>query len=194
LSHFQIVHFATHGLVNNEHPELSGIVLSMVNERGDPENGFLQLHDVYNLNLAAELVVLSACDTGLGKDVKGEGLVGLTRGFLYAGARSVVASLWKVEDRATAELMGHFYREMLVEGASPAAALRSAKVAMWRQRRWSAPRYWAAFVLQGDPEAVVVTGSAGRGVWPVALVSLLLAGLAAGLYVLRRAGALKRRL
>lgn len=183
---FQIVHFATHGVVNHEHPELSGIILSMVNEQGGSENGVLQLHDIYNLNLAAELVVLSACDTGLGKDVRGEGLVGLTRGFLYAGARSVVASLWKVEDRATAELMGHFYREMLVEGASPPAALRAAKVAMWRQRRWSAPRYWAAFVLQGDPEAAVVVGDTGRGVGPATLAFLLLAGLAAGLYVLRR--------
>lgn len=186
LGQFQIVHFATHGVVNHEHPELSGIILSMVNEQGGPENGVLQLHDIYHLNLSAELVVLSACDTGLGKDVRGEGLVGLTRGFLYAGARSVVASLWKVEDSATAELMGHFYREMLVEGASPAAALRAAKVAMWRQRRWSAPRYWAAFVLQGDPEATVVVGDAGRGAGPATLAVLLLAGLAAGLYVLRR--------
>jgi|ERR1051326_4316810 hypothetical protein len=146
-----------------------------------------------NLNLKAELVVLSACDTGLGKDVKGEGLVGLTRGFLYAGARDVVASLWKVEDGATAELMGHFYRGMLADGASPAAALRAAKVAMWRQKRWSAPRYWAAFVLQGDPEARVVVGKEARGIWAMVPAALLLAGFAAVAYALGRMRLLKRR-
>lgn len=191
LGQFQIVHFATHGFIDNQHPELSGIILSMVDEQGSPENGFLQLHDIYNLNLAADLVVLSACDTGLGKDVKGEGLVGLTRGFLYAGSRSVVASLWKVEDSATAELMGHFYREMLIEGTPPAAALRAAKIAMWRQKRWSAPYYWAAFVLQGDPDTTVMVRHTERDVWLVTLAVLLLAGLAGGVYALCHRRALK---
>ena len=150
LSQYRIVHFATHGLLNDEHPELSGIVLSLVDQTGRPQNGFLRLHDIYNLNLPAELVVLSACDTGLGKDVKGEGLVGLARGFMYAGAARVVASLWKVDDEATAVLMTHFYRLMLEDGKPPAAALRDAQIAIWKQQRWTAPYYWAAFVLQGE--------------------------------------------
>src|SRR4030095_1523864 len=99
LSKYQIVHFATHSLLNNEHPELSGIVLSLVDEQGRSKNGFLRLNEIYNFNLEADLVVLSACQTALGKEIKGEGLVGLTRGFMYAGARGVVASVWKVSDR-----------------------------------------------------------------------------------------------
>ena len=150
LSKYRIVHFATHGLLNSEHPELSGVILSLVNQQGEPVNGFLRLHDIYNLNLPADLVVLSACNTGLGKDVKGEGLIGLTRGFMYAGASGVMASLWKVDDEATAELMKHFYREMLKDGLPPAAALRKAQVMMWNQKPWRSPYYWAAFVLQGE--------------------------------------------
>ena len=110
LSQFQIVHFAAHGLLNRTHPELSGIVLSLVDRQGKPQDGFLQLHDVYNLDLPAELIVLSACQTGLGKSVWGEGLVGITRGFMYAGTKRVVSSLWGVQDLATAELMKRFYR------------------------------------------------------------------------------------
>ena len=147
---YRIIHFATHGLLNSQHPELSGIVLSLVDEQGRPQDGFLRLHDIYNLRLASDLVVLSACKTGLGKEIRGEGLVGLTRGFLYAGAPRVVASLWKVDDRATAELMKLFYRGMLRDGLRPAAALREAQIAMWRQKRWAAPYYWAGFELQGE--------------------------------------------
>ncbi|HVG20122.1 MAG TPA: CHAT domain-containing protein [Blastocatellia bacterium] len=150
LNRYGIIHFAAHGIVNNKNPELSGIVLSLVDERGRPQDGFLRLHDIYNLKLTADLVVLSACDTGLGKNIRGEGLVGLTRGFMYAGARQVIASLWKVDDEATAFLMSIFYRNMLREGMKPSAALRSAKVEVSKQKRWSAPYYWAAFVLQGD--------------------------------------------
>jgi CHAT domain-containing protein/tetratricopeptide (TPR) repeat protein len=150
LSRYRIVHFATHGLLNSEHPELSGIVLSLVDQDGKPQNGFLRLHEIYNLNLPAELVVLSACQTGLGKEIKGEGLVGLTRGFMYAGAARVMASLWKVDDAATAELMKRLYGKMLQEGMRPAAALRAAQVEMWQQKRWRWPYYWAAFVLQGE--------------------------------------------
>jgi CHAT domain-containing protein len=126
------------------------LVLSLVDDKGQPQNGFLKLQDVYNLNLPAELVVLSACQTGLGKEIRGEGLIGLTRGFMYAGTKRVVASLWKVDDVATAELMKRFYQGMLVEKKRPAEALRQAQVAMWKQRRWSSPYYWAAFVLQGE--------------------------------------------
>jgi CHAT domain-containing protein len=150
LAQYRIVHFATHALVNNEHAELSGIVLSLVDEEGSPQDGFLRLHDLYNLNLPADLVVLSACQTALGKEIKGEGLVGLTRGFMYAGAARVMASLWKVDDAATAELMKRFYEKMLKHRMRPAAALRAAQLEMWRNRPWQAPYYWAAFVLQGE--------------------------------------------
>ena len=110
----------------------------------------MQLEDVYNLSLKAELVVLSACETGLGEEVKGEGLIGLTRGFMYAGSPRVVASLWKVDDVATAELMQRFYRGMLKEGQRPVAALREAQLEMWKQKRWADPYYWAAFTIQGE--------------------------------------------
>ena len=147
---YRIVHFATHGLLNSEHPELSGVVLSLVDEQGNPQDGFLRLRDLYNLNLPVEMVVLSACQTALGKEIKGEGIVGLTRGFMYAGAPRVVASLWKVDDLGTAELMKHFYRGIFKEAMTPAAALRAAQAAMWKQRRWQAPYYWAGFVLHGE--------------------------------------------
>jgi CHAT domain-containing protein/Tfp pilus assembly protein PilF len=150
LSQYRIVHFATHGLLNSQHPKLSGLVLSLVDERGQPQDGFLQLHEIFNLRLPAELVVLSACQTGLGKEIKGEGLVGLTRGFMYAGAARVAASLWQVDDAGTAELMKRFYRGMLQEGKRPAAALRAAQVEMWRRPQWQSPYYWGAFVLQGE--------------------------------------------
>lgn len=149
---YQIVHFATHGFFNSEHPELSGIVLSMVNRNGTKTNGLMPLPDIYNLDYSAELTVLSACQTALGKDVKGEGVVGLTHSFLSAGSKSVVATLWKVDDRATAVFMAKFYERMLQNGESPAAALREAKLMMMHDKQWSAPYYWAGFVLQGEYE------------------------------------------
>ena len=163
LGQYRIVHFATHGILDNEHPELSGIVLSLFDRQGRRQDGFLRLNDIYNLSLPVDLVVLSACNTGLGQDVKGEGLIGLTRGFMYAGSMSVVASLWKVDDRATSELMGRFYREMLGEGKTPAAALREAQLAMWKQKRWQAPYYWAAFTLQGEYRERAAAGARARG-------------------------------
>jgi CHAT domain-containing protein len=150
LARYRIVHFATHGLLNSEHPELSGLVLSLVDENGKTRDGFLRVHEIYNLQLPADVVVLSACQTALGKEVKGEGLVGLTRGFMYAGAQRVVASLWQVDDQATAQLMRHFYRGMLKEDLRPAAALRAAQIEMSRSSRWSSPYYWAGFVIQGE--------------------------------------------
>jgi CHAT domain-containing protein len=150
LSKYRYVHFATHGYLDSERPDLSAIVLSLVDREGKPQDGFLRTHEIYNLNLPAELVVLSACQTGLGKDIKGEGLVGLTRGFMYAGARRVVVSLWNVNDKATAELMQHFYRGMLRENLTPAAALRKAQTQLAQQKQWRSPYFWAAFVLQGD--------------------------------------------
>ncbi len=150
LSQYRIIHFATHGILNSKHPELSGVVLSLFDDKGMPQNGFLRLHDIFNLNLQAELVVLSACKTGLGEEVKGEGLVGLTRGFMYAGSPRVVVSLWSVDDQATSELMKVFYKKMLQEGLKPAAALRTAQIEVWRTQKYAAPYYWAAFTLQGE--------------------------------------------
>jgi CHAT domain-containing protein len=150
LAQYRAVHFASHGLLNSRHPQLSGIVLSLVDENGRPQDGFLRLHDVYNLRFGADLVVLSACRTALGKEVRGEGLVGLTRGFLHAGARDVVASLWSVRDDATAELMRRFYEALLRGGQRPPAALRTAQVSMWKEPRWRAPYHWAGFQAQGD--------------------------------------------
>jgi CHAT domain-containing protein len=150
LSEYRIIHFATHGVLNLEHPELSAIVLSLVDKNGQPQDGYLFLHDIYNLNLPAELVVLSACQTGVGKQVRGEGLIALTRGFMYAGAARIVASLWKVDDAATAALMKQFYKEMFTNGKRPAAALRAAQLHLREQRRWSSPAHWAGFFIQGE--------------------------------------------
>jgi CHAT domain-containing protein len=150
LGQYQIVHFATHSLLNNQHPELSGIVLSLVDEHGQLQDGFLRLYEIYNLKLDADLVVLSACQTALGKQVKGEGLVGLTRGFMYAGSPRVVASLWKVSDSATAELMKRFYQNMLEKKMRPSAALRVAQMSLSKEKQWAAPYYWAGFVIQGE--------------------------------------------
>jgi CHAT domain-containing protein/tetratricopeptide (TPR) repeat protein len=150
LKQYQIVHFATHGVLNSEHPELSGLVLSLLDKQGRAQDGILRLHDIYNLRLPADLVVLSACDTGLGQIVRGEGLVGLTRGFMYAGVPRVVASLWKVDDLATTELMKYFYRYMFKDAMPPSTALRWAQVEMFKERRWHDPFNWAAFVIQGD--------------------------------------------
>jgi CHAT domain-containing protein len=149
LSNYRIIHFATHALINSVHPERSGIVLSLVDKDGRSIEGYLRLAAIYNLKLRADLVVLSACRTALGKDVRGEGLVGLTRGFMYAGAPRVIASLWAVDDEATAVVMKRFYRQMLVKQQRPAEALRSAQVSILKDQGLP-PYYWAAFVLQGE--------------------------------------------
>jgi CHAT domain-containing protein len=148
LDQYRIIHFATHGFMNNERPQLSGLVLSLVDPNGKPRDGFLRLRDIFNLKLAADLVVLSACQTGLGKDIRGEGIVGLTRGFMYAGSKRVVTSLWNVDDAATAQLMGNFYSGMLKDKQTPAVALRNAQLQMWKTN--PNPRLWAAFTLQGE--------------------------------------------
>lgn len=148
LDQYRIVHFATHGFVNESKPQFSGLVLSLIDSKRKPQNGFLRLHDIFNLRLAADLVVLSACETGLGKDIRGEGLVGLTRGFMYAGSRRVVTSLWNVNDKSTANLMAEFYRGMLQQKQPPAAALRAAQLKMWSTK--PDPYLWAAFTLQGE--------------------------------------------
>jgi CHAT domain-containing protein len=150
LGEYRILHFATHGILNSERPELSGLVLSLFDKNGKPQDGFLRMHEIYNLQMPADLVVLSACQTALGKEVRGEGLIGLTRGFMYAGAARVIASLWQVDDLATAELMKRFYRGMLKDGMRPAEALRAAQLEMLRNPRWATPYFWAGFVLQGE--------------------------------------------
>jgi CHAT domain-containing protein/Tfp pilus assembly protein PilF len=153
LSKYRIIHFATHSFLDSTHPELSGIALSMLDRQGKPQEGYLRAHEIFNLRLGAELVVLSGCRTGLGKEVKGEGLYGMTRGFMYAGSRRVLVSLWDVQDQATARLMTDFYRGLLgPKQPHPAAALRAAQIAIWREGRWQAPYYWAGFVLQGEPK------------------------------------------
>jgi CHAT domain-containing protein len=150
LSQYRFIHFATHGYLDTERPEFSALLLSMVDEKGNPQDGFLRTNEIFNLNLPAELVVLSACKTGLGKEIKGEGLVGLTRGFMYAGAARVVVSLWSVNDQATAELMTKFYTHMLKENMRPAAALRATQIEMLYSKKYRAPFYWAPFILQGE--------------------------------------------
>jgi CHAT domain-containing protein/tetratricopeptide (TPR) repeat protein len=150
LADYRILHFATHGVVDNHRPALSGIVLSLFDAEGRSAPGFLRLHDIYNLQLPVDLVVLSACSTGLGKEVAGEGLMGLVRGFMYAGSRQVLATLWKVDDQATSELMTRFYDGVLRRGLRPVTALAEAQRQMMRDPRWRDPFYWAPFVLQGD--------------------------------------------
>ena len=148
LDDYRIVHFATHGILDDRHPALSSLVLSRVDREGREQPGLLSLRDVYGLDLGAELVVLSGCETALGREVRGEGLVGLTRGFMHAGAPRVVASLWRVEDRTTARLMERFYAALLAEGRGPAAALRQAQREI--RSRHPDPWFWAPFVLQGE--------------------------------------------
>lgn len=176
LGQYRILHFATHGILNENRPQLSGLVLSLSQSggldhgstapapktrseaRSDSapatdafrEDGLLQVYEIFKLKLNADLVVLSACETGLGKEVRGEGLIGLTRAFLYAGTSSVVVSLWKVADQSTAELMIPFYKR-LRDGVGKAEALRQAQLEMIRKGRFAHPYYWAPFVLVGQP-------------------------------------------
>jgi CHAT domain-containing protein/tetratricopeptide (TPR) repeat protein len=151
LGDYRLLHFATHGTFGAAEPGGSRLVLAQTDSRGRPRtNGFLHLADIYELDLRADLVVLSACKSALGRELRGEGMMGMTRGFFYAGAERVLVSLWNVNDRASAELMHRFYRGMLAEGLSPAAALRAAQDGIRRQARWRAPYYWAGFTLQGE--------------------------------------------
>jgi CHAT domain-containing protein/Tfp pilus assembly protein PilF len=151
LSDYRIVHFASHSFINAAHPDLSGIVLSLIDLSGQEQDGFLRLHEIYNLKLSADLVVLGGCRTGLGKEIKGEGLMSLTRGFMYAGAPRVIVSAWEVQDRPSAALMVKFYRYLLgPKRLSAAAALRAAQIEMSRDKQFAAPYFWAGFTLQGE--------------------------------------------
>lgn len=155
LTQYSILHFATHGFLDAKRPENSGLVLSTIDSDGHARNGFVGLHDIYGMRAPVDLVVLSACQTALGKDVRGEGLLSLTRGFMYAGASSVVASLWKVDDEATAELMKQFYTNLLQKGMPPAAALSAAQNSIRQRPEWRSPHYWAAFTIQGEYRQVI---------------------------------------
>jgi CHAT domain-containing protein len=194
LSQFAVLHFATHGLLHPEHPELSGVVLSMVDPSGQPEDGFITIPDVYALRAPVDLVVLSACHTGLGKKVRGEGLIGLTSGFMHAGASSVAASLWKADDQATAKLMEYFYANMLEKHMRPAEALRAAQNTMRTTSPWQSPHFWAAFTLQGEyRQPIRIPQPAGaplrvQHAVGIALLFLLSAGIGWG-YWRRRAPA-----
>jgi len=153
ISKYRVVHIATHGLLNAERPQFTGLVLSLVGNK--KEDGFLRTDEVFNLRLGSPLVMLSACETGLGKEKRGEGVMGLTRAFMYAGAPTVGVSLWSVADKSTAELMTDFYKRLLGSSASatgvPASsAMRDAQLAMIAGKKYSAPFYWAPFVLVGD--------------------------------------------
>ncbi len=150
LNQFRILHFATHGFVNDANPELSGIVLSLVDKQGKDIRGYLRLGDLFNLDYPADLIVLSACETGLGKEIQGEGLVGLTRGLMYAGGERLVVSLWQVSDEGTAVFMQEFYKEMLQNGKSANEALRATQLKMWKDDKWHNPNYWAAFAFLGE--------------------------------------------
>lgn len=151
LKNYNIVHFATHTRIDSDRPERSEVILSRYDKSGNSLKGSLSLADIYNLNLSAQLVVLSGCETALGKELRGEGLMGLTRGFMYAGAPRVVSTLWRIDDRVTSELMRVFYEGLFKRGLSPAKALQEAQIAIWRKRNWEHPYYWAAFALQGEP-------------------------------------------
>ncbi|HXM46371.1 MAG TPA: CHAT domain-containing protein [Pyrinomonadaceae bacterium] len=148
LQSFRIIHYSAHGVADDARPEASGIYLSSYDRQGREIPNFMGLSDIYNLKLSADLVVLSACETALGKQVPGEGIVGLTRGFMHAGSASVVSSLWEANEFHTARLMRDFYDGMFDKKQSPAAALRAAQREMWRQKL--PPYYWASFNLYGD--------------------------------------------
>jgi CHAT domain-containing protein len=149
LSRARRLHFATHGVMSERLPQYSGLVLTL--DENPQEDGLLQVYEIFNLKLNAELVVLSACKTGLGKEVRGEGMIGLTRAFLYAGAPSLVVSLWSVADRSTASLMVKFYEQM-DRAAGKAEGLRRAKLALMQTHRYAHPYYWAPFILVGEPK------------------------------------------
>ena len=147
---YRIVHFATHGILNTKYPELSGLVLSLVDPNGKPIDGILRQHDITSLDLNADMVVLSACRTALGVQVKGEGLLGLSQSFMYAGVPRVIASLWNIQDQAASELMIRFYRGVLEENKTPSESLREAQFNLMKNPKWKAPYYWGGFILQGQ--------------------------------------------
>ncbi len=180
---YKIIHFATHGLTDEKRPELSGIVLSRFDEKGQKLNEFFRIQDIYGLNLNADLVVLSACETGIGKAVKGEGLMSLNNAFLQTGAKTVMSSLWKVEDSATLELMKNFYGAMKDKNLTPSESLRQAQIKLREKPQYKSPFYWAAFTVQGDFRNVPkISNDSGFWVYLLPIVPLALIGI----YLYRR--------
>ncbi|HKS11092.1 MAG TPA: CHAT domain-containing tetratricopeptide repeat protein [Pyrinomonadaceae bacterium] len=173
-SKFSILHVATHGVLDPKRPEYSGFILSTVDPEGRRQEGFITVGDIFELQAPVDLVVLSACRTGLGKDVRGEGLIGLTRGFMYAGASSVAATLWNVDDEVTAELMKLFYANMLDKGMVPAAALRAAQNTIRQQPQWRSPHYWAGFTFQGEYKLPVKPTRSTAAKLPLIIAGVLL--------------------
>lgn len=148
----RFLHIATHGIVDDRDPALAGLVFSLYDSYGQKRDGFLPVRDLYRTDLAADLVVLSACRTGKGQPMRGEGLVGFSHAFFAAGARHLLVSLWDVDDEATAELMRRYYSHLFVDRLDPVRALGMAQEEMRRHPRWSSPRHWAGFVAWGDWE------------------------------------------
>ncbi|HSR52226.1 MAG TPA: CHAT domain-containing protein [Acidobacteriota bacterium] len=149
LGSFRYLHFATHAVLDEVHPDLSGLILSLVDAQGNAQDGYLRLHAISRMKIGADVVVLSACESALGREVKGLGVVSLVNGFFRAGAGRVVATLWKVDDAASQFLMGHFYSGMVNQGLPPSESLRQAQRKMLEHDRFRSPFYWAAFVLHG---------------------------------------------
>jgi CHAT domain-containing protein/tetratricopeptide (TPR) repeat protein len=149
MTNYRLVHIASHGLLDAERPQFTGVVLSLIGNKTN--DGFLRTDEIFNLRMGTPLVMLSACETGLGKEKRGEGVIGLTRAFIYAGAPTVGVSLWSVADKSTAELMTDFYKRLLTPTpTSPSSALREAQLTMINGKKYSAPFYWAPFVLEGE--------------------------------------------
>jgi CHAT domain-containing protein/tetratricopeptide (TPR) repeat protein len=150
VSEYAILHFITHGFIDQLNPELSGIVLSLYDENRKERDGYLTTNNIFNLRLKADLIVLSACETGLGKEIKAEGILGLSRGFFHAGAKRVLFTLWNIDDESTSIFMSKFYSGMKKDKLNPSAALRQAQIFMWKSEKWKSPYFWAPFQLQGN--------------------------------------------
>ena len=144
------MHFATHAITNDKDPKFSCIVLSLLDKQGVAKEGFLTVNKISSMKLKCDLVVLSACKTGLGKELNGEGVIGLSRVFLHAGSKNVIASLWNVNDKATAELMATLYENLLIAKVSPSKALQLAQIFIIKEAKYTHPFYWAGFQSQGD--------------------------------------------
>lgn len=187
LSQYAILHLVTHGYFNPKHPQNSGFVLSDIDRDQKHLQGFIGLREIYELRAPVQLVVLSACQTALGENVRGEGLMGMTRGFMHAGASSVVASLWEVDDRATAELMKLFYSNMLKRGMKTGEALRAAQNSIRQRPEWRSAHYWAAFTLQGEyPRAIKANADASASLRSTVIVMIGLLVLAGAVFVFWR--------
>jgi CHAT domain-containing protein len=186
LRNYRIIHFATYGFFDDKWPEMSGIVLSLVDEYGNQQEGFLRLQDIYKLRLPADLIVMTECPPS-GKKARGDGVVSLARGFMYAGSKSVISSLWAVDDRATTEFMGYFYSGLLKDQLPPAAALQTAKRKMLVQERWRKPFFWAAFVLQGEYKGnFAPPPTSSSRLLPMLVIIIGLIILVSGVYTVRR--------